>query len=209
MKKPCIPDCWKVLSLFPCIYLRMLGKGLQLKTITLLFFFLWLVNKVFEKLVNNRIVDYLEKCGLFPDFQNGFKSSWSTADLLAVVSDRIAGAFNRSGAAWAVVLDISKAADRVWHTGLLRKLQSYEISGQIFYLISSLLSNRPLWMGSLQKNIQLMLEFNKAPFLALHFSYYTLMIFLIMLSVILLSMLMILLSILSVIRHVICGNNLN
>ena len=54
-----------------------------------------------------------------------------------------------------------------------------------------------------------MLEFLKAPFLVLHFSYYTLMTFLMMLSVILLSMLMILLSILSVIRHLICGNNLN
>ena len=30
------------------------------------------------------------------------------------------------------------------------------------------------WMGSLHKNIQLMLEFFKAPFLVLHFSYYTL-----------------------------------
>ena len=49
----------------------------------------------------------------------------------------------------------------------------------------------------------------KAPFLVLHFSYYTLMTFLMMLSVILLSMLMILLSIRSVIRHLICGNNLN
>ena len=64
-------------------------------------------------------------------------------------------------------------------------------------------------MGSLHKNIQLILEFPKAPFLVLHFSYYTLMTFLMMLSVILLSMLMILLSILSVIRHLICGNNLN
>ena len=54
-----------------------------------------------------------------------------------------------------------------------------------------------------------MREFLKAPFLVLHFSYYTLMIFLTMLSVILLSMLMILLSILSVIGHLICGNNLN
>ena len=44
-----------------------------------------------------------------------------------------------------------------------------------------------------------MLEFLKAPFLALHFSYYILMNFLSMLSVILLSMLMILLLILSVI----------
>ena len=54
-----------------------------------------------------------------------------------------------------------------------------------------------------------MLEFLKAPFLVRHFSYYTLMTFLMMLSVILLSMLMILLSILSVIGHLICGNNLN
>ena len=54
-------------------------------------------------------------------------------------------------------------------------------------------------MGSLHHNIQLMLEFLKAPFLVLYFSYYTLMTFLMMLSMILLSMLMILLSILSVI----------
>ena len=32
------------------------------------------VSKVFEKLVN-RIVDHLEKCGLFSDFQYGFRSS--------------------------------------------------------------------------------------------------------------------------------------
>ena len=51
-------------------------------------------------------------------------------------------AFNRSGATRLVVLDISKALDRVWHAGLLHKLRSYGISGQIFGLISSFLSNR-------------------------------------------------------------------
>ena len=56
-----------------------------------------MVSKVFEKLVNNRLVDYLEKCGHFSDFQHGFRSSQSTADLLTVVSDRIARVFNRSG----------------------------------------------------------------------------------------------------------------
>ena len=105
------------------------------------------VSKVFEKLVNNRIVDHLEKCGLFSDFQYGFRSSQSTADLLTdllIVSDRIARAFNRSGATRAVALDISKAFDRVLHAGLLHKLKSYGISGQIFGLISSFLSNRRL-----------------------------------------------------------------
>ena len=105
-----------------------------------------MVSKVFEKLVNNRIVDHLEKCCLFSDFQYGFRSSRSTADLLTVVSDRIARAFNRSGATQAVALDISKAFDRVWLAGLLHKLKSYEISGQIFGLISSFLSNRWLWV---------------------------------------------------------------
>ena len=52
-----------------------------------------------------------------------------------------------------------------------------------------------------------MLEILKGPFLFLHFSYYTLMTFLMMLSVILLSLLMILLSTLTVISHLICGNN--
>ena len=102
------------------------------------------VSKVIEKLVNNRIVDHLEKCNLFSDFQYGFRSSRSTAYLLTVVSDRIARAFNRSGATGAVALDISKAFDKVWHAGLLHKLKSYGISGQIFGLISSFLSNRRL-----------------------------------------------------------------
>ena len=91
-------------------------------------------------------VDYLEKCGLFSHFQYGLRSSRSTADLVTVVSDRIARSFNRSGATQAVALDISKAFDRVWHTSLLHKPMSYGISGQIFGLISSFLSNRQLWV---------------------------------------------------------------
>ena len=53
-----------------------------------------------------------------------------------------------------------------------------------------------------------MLEFLKALFLVLHFSFYTLMTFLMIFYVILLSMLMIKLSVLNLMRHhLICGNN--
>ena len=41
-----------------------------------------------------------------------------------------------------VALAISNAFNKVWHAGLLHKLKSYGISGQIFGLISSFLSNR-------------------------------------------------------------------
>ena len=67
------------------------------------------VSKVFQKLVNNRMVDHLEKRGLFSDFQYSFGTSQSNVDLLTVVSDRTARAFK-------------KAFDRVWHAGFLQKL---------------------------------------------------------------------------------------
>ena len=137
LKESCFLDCWKVSSMVP-VFKK--GKAKNYRPVSLLS----VVSKVFEKLVNNRIVDHLEKCGLFSDFQYGFRSSRSTADLLTVVSDRIARTFNSSGATRAVTLDISKAFDRVWHAGLLHKLKSYGISGQIFGLISSFLSNRCL-----------------------------------------------------------------
>ena len=157
------------------------------------------------------IVNHLEKCGLFFNFQYSFRSSRSTTDPLAVVPDRISRAFNRSGATQAVALDISKAFERVRHAALLQKRKSYGISVRylaLFLLFSVIDSFEWFWMEGLHKNIQLMLEFLKTP-LVLHFSYYTLMAFLRMLSVILLSLLMILLSILSVIRRLICGNCLN
>ena len=141
LKKSCFPDCWKVWSVvlvFKNVGERPTAKNYRSVSL------LSVVSKVFEKLVNNRIVDHLEKCGLFSDFQYGFRSSRSTADLLTVVSDRIARAFNKSGATRAVALDISKAFDRVWHAGLLYKLKSYGISGPIFGLIPSFLINRRL-----------------------------------------------------------------
>ena len=70
----------------------------------------------------------VDGCGLFSDFQYRFKPSRSTVDLLTAVSDRIGRAFN-------------KAFDGVWLAGLLHKLKSNAISGQIFGLISSFLSN--------------------------------------------------------------------
>ena len=141
LKESCFPDCWEVSLVVPVF--KNVGEkftATNYHPVTLLS----VVSKVFENLVNNRVVDHLEKCSLFSDFQYGFRSSRSTADLLTVLSDRIARAFNRSGASRAVALDISKAFDRVWHAGILHKLKSYGISGQIFGLTSCFLSNRQL-----------------------------------------------------------------
>ena len=67
----------------------------------------------------------------------------------------------------------------------LMEFQVYYLA--LFLLFAVIDSLKWFWIGSLHKNIQLMLEFLKAPFMVLHFSYYTLMTFLMMLSIILLS----------------------
>ena len=95
LKESCFPNCWKVSSVVPIF--KNVGERSTAKNyrpVSLLS----VVSKVFEKLVNNRIVDHLEKCDLFSDFQDGFRYSRSTEDLLTVGSDRIARAFNKSGA---------------------------------------------------------------------------------------------------------------
>ena len=134
---------------------------------------------------------------------NSFRSSASIADLLRVVSERITRAFSKPGVTQAEALDMS-------HASLFHKLKYYGISGQIFGLISSFLSNTQLQVvldgkSSQEYPVNAVLEFLIAPFLVLHFSYYQLMTFL-MLYVISIFML-ILRSILSVIRYLICDNN--
>ena len=117
-----------------------------------------------------------------------------------------------------MALDTSKAFDGVSHASLLHKLKSYEISGKIFSLISSFLSNRRLRVVLNGKSSQEHSVHAGVP----HGSILGPTLFLlyindlpdnvtcdiaILLSEILLSMLMILISNLSVIRHLICGNN--
>ena len=121
LKESCFPDCWKVSSVVP-VY-----KNVEERSTAKNYCSVSLLSadsKIFEKLVNNRIVDDLEKCGPLSDFHYGFRSSQSNTDLVTVVSARIARPFNKCGATRAVALDIYKAFHRVWHAGLLQKHKS-------------------------------------------------------------------------------------
>ena len=64
LKQSCFPDCWKVSSVVPVF--KNVGERSTAKNycpVSLLS----VASKVFEKLVNNRIVDHQEKCGVFSD----------------------------------------------------------------------------------------------------------------------------------------------
>ena len=72
LKESYFPDYWKVSSVVPVF--KNVGERSTAKNYCPVSF-LSVVSKVFEKLVNNGIVDHLEKCGIFSDFQYGFRSS--------------------------------------------------------------------------------------------------------------------------------------
>ena len=62
LKESCFPDCWKVSSVVPVfkdVEERSTAKNYRPVSL------LSIVGKVFEKLVNNKIFDHLQKCGLF------------------------------------------------------------------------------------------------------------------------------------------------
>ena len=62
LKESCFPGCWNVSSVVPVFKnVRERSTAKSHRVVSLLS----VVSKVFEKLVNNSIVDYLEKCGLF------------------------------------------------------------------------------------------------------------------------------------------------
>ena len=88
------------------------------------------------------VLCHLDKNNLLSDFQYGFRSCRSTADVLTVITHRISEALDRGFESRAIALDISKAFDKVWHAGLLLKLSSYGISGKVFATIKSFLCNR-------------------------------------------------------------------
>ena len=72
LNESCFPGCWKVSLVVPVF--KNVGERSTAKnycSVSLLSVF----SKVFEKLVNNRIVHHLEKRGLFSDFQYSFRSS--------------------------------------------------------------------------------------------------------------------------------------
>ena len=90
------------------------------------------------------MLNHLDSHNLFSDYQYGFRSGRSTADVLTVISERVYRTLDACGETRAIALDISKAFDKVWHAGLLHKLKAYGVSGPFLDIIKSFLSDRKI-----------------------------------------------------------------
>ena len=134
------PDIWKRSNIIP-VHKKNEKQLIQnYRPISLLPIF----GKIFEKVVFNRIYNFLLNGRLLNPNQSGFRPSDSCINQLLAITHEIFESFdcNPSLEVRSVFLDISKAFDKVWHKGLLYKLKSMAISGELYELIENYLSGR-------------------------------------------------------------------
>lgn len=100
------------------------------------------INKVFERIIYDKIVKFMTKFEQFDELQYGYRKHFGTQDALCKLYTLISKALDRKKFAVAVFFDISKAFDSIDHKLLLFKLEKLGIRGKALKLIKSYLSNR-------------------------------------------------------------------
>ena len=101
-----------------------------------------IVNKLFEKILHNRLYKYLTKFNILYEYQFGFREGHSTTQALVEITDRIKFAIDKNELTCGIFIDLTKAFDTVDHSILLHKMHKYGIRGNIYNLFKSYLSNR-------------------------------------------------------------------
>ena len=95
-----------------------------------------------ECCIHKHMTNYLIEHSVVSPFQSGFQAGDSTVNQLLYICNEISNALDDNKEFRIVFLDISKAFDRVWHRGLLFKLKSIGISGNLLNWFTNYLSDR-------------------------------------------------------------------
>ncbi|GFW59861.1 probable RNA-directed DNA polymerase from transposon X-element [Trichonephila clavipes] len=132
------PNAWKTAVVIPILKP---GKNPKLAESHRPISLLPILSKLAEKIISARLNDYLENENILVPEQHGFRPRLSTTHQLLRVVEYIKDGIDRHQYTAAVFLDIQKAFDRVWHTGLLFKLIMYKIPPPLI-LLKSYISDR-------------------------------------------------------------------
>jgi len=98
--------------------------------------------KLIEKMVNTRLINYLENKKFFAHTQCGFRKNRSTVDHLIRFETFIRSSLAESKHVASVFFDMEKAYDKAWRFGILKDLHDFEIRGRLPLFVSGFLKNR-------------------------------------------------------------------
>ena len=94
-------------------------------------------SKICEKVVFFHLYNFLMEIGFLYKFQSGFRPSDSTINQLIFLVHKIYEALEGGKEVRVLFLDICNAFDKVWHAGLLRKLQALGVQSPLFQWFES------------------------------------------------------------------------
>lgn len=100
------------------------------------------LNKIIEKVVKFRLIEFIDINNILIPEQFGFRSHHSTVAQLVRLCDYATDAFNYNKYTGLMLFDIEKAFDTMWHKGLIYKMINLKFPNYIIKLIYSYLSNR-------------------------------------------------------------------
>jgi hypothetical protein len=106
--------------------------------------FYQILGKIFEKILSNRLFEFVQDKHILPPEQYGFKRHTSTNHALLNLITNIETHTNnvQNGGTSAVLLDLKAAYDSVNHSYLIQELKKYNFPSKLVNIISSFLSNR-------------------------------------------------------------------
>ena len=132
------PDSWKIANVLPLFKKGDPSELSNYRPVSLLS----CVGKIMERIVFKYLYNYFHSNNLFYKYQAGFLPGHSTVYQLIETYDCILKAIDEGKLSCIVFCDLSKAFDRVWHKGLLFKLQTYGVIGNLFKWLQNYLENR-------------------------------------------------------------------
>ena len=118
IKQGIFPDELKIAKVFPIFKSNDEQYIANYRPISVLNFF----SKILEKIVTNRIIDFLDLNDVFYDHQYGFRKCHSTNHAFTTLVEKVARALDSGKIVVGVYLDIRKAFDAISHPTLLKNL---------------------------------------------------------------------------------------
>lgn len=100
------------------------------------------VSKIFEKIIKDRILNFIEDNNILPRQQFGFRHEHNTIQPLVRIKRIVKNNFNEGKSTAMVLLDIKAAFDSVWHDALIHKLLRIGLDIPTVTIIRSYLTER-------------------------------------------------------------------
>ena len=101
------------------------------------------MSKIYSRIINNKLKDFLEQNNCIRDTQFGFRKKRGTSSLLTQMYELIARTkCNKKTLVTIVSRDVSKAFDKLWRRGLIYKLIEMGLPNKMIKILNSYLNDR-------------------------------------------------------------------